>query len=617
MRKILLIFTVLSFAILMSITAWGCKNPDQGTEPTVPPPNLETEPMDPDIPDPFSGDALAGAGSIIDIAIEGDGDLVFSTMSGTLLFTPYGVLKRSMGGGLAGLATSNFGVVDTGRGIIGLGAGCSPSPLYDDMYVQGGVPGVTYDMFWWAGEPDPYYPDICVPIASTSSFTSCDCNTHAATNITLPHPIAYHPVTAYAYQKVFTPECIADSDCDWPITNAVPVNDSGILAYHPDTPLPPDYMTMIFEGGQDYLVYYDYPTMFALQMNAAMVYLVDPACVTTSHFIAWDLTDMNFMSSRDGMTASNICDFEFDMLNRLIIAMPNADSVVITDPVVFGDAIVIQQTLGGRQNGMGTLPGEFQGPAGVAIDPRNQNILISDTGNGRVQVFDNDGNFIREFGGADANFMPGAIRVDSFGAIYVANVNEDAVAAGDLLRIFNEYGAGIEYGTIEGYVYDKDSHIPIDNARVRAQSTFMPLDTFTDEQGFFSFPAIASGTHDLVGEKYGYNSGNVTVTLAGGQKALTDIYLDRIGITTPGFGTVIGTVFSTLYNEPVPGLTAEVVGSGASSQTNGNGEFTLYNVPEGDYTFRLTANGVIYYEKYIIVTQGGITDIGWLYLPIP
>jgi hypothetical protein len=88
-------------------------------------------------------------------------------------------------------------------------------------------------------------------------------------------------------------------------------------------------------------------------------------------------------------------------------------------------------------------------------------------------------------------------------------------------------------------------------------------------------------------------------------------------IEPPGTGTVIGTVMSSLYNEPVFGLTAEIVGTPVSNVTNGNGEFTLYNVPEGEQLIRLSVGGVVYYEKYITVTKGVSFDLGILYLPIP
>ena len=606
MSKNLYSFIIFSLTVLLALSLFGCKNPDS-PDPVVPDPDPNGSPgIDPPIPEPFAG---VDFGQIIDIAIEGDGDIVISDLAnGLLLFTPYGVPKRVMGDAFLGLVTSNYGNLDTGRGVMGLSPDtCTPAPAYDDAYVTGGVPHVAYDMNWYGGEPDPYYPDIPIDIASSSGFTSCSC--FSAITLT-PDPIAYHPLTRFAYQKVYTPDCVADSDVEWPLTNTIPVEDYAILAYHPDAPLPPDYMSLIFEGGQDYLVYYDFPTYMALQ-NAASFYGVVPACTISSLFIVWDLTDMNYMSSRNGMTTSNICDFEFDSLNRLIAVMPNADSVIITDPVVFGEPIIVQRTIGGRQNGMGTLPGEFQGPHAVAIDPRNQNILVSDAGNGRVQIFDNDGNFIREFGAADASFTPGAIRVDAFGAIYVVNTQTGG------LRIYNEYGSPVIYGTLEGWVYNKETGLPLDNAMVRAQSTFMPLDEFTDKDGHFKFDAIAAGTHNIVAEKYGFESSQVNVTVTGGQKTLVDIYLKQTMIGPAGYGTITGTVFSSLYNEPVPGLTAEVVGAGVSNQTNGNGEFALYQVPEGDHTLRLTVNGTVWYEKYVTVTKGGILDMGVIYLPIP
>lgn len=603
MRRIIFILTAVTIAMTLALTAWGCKNPDEGTDPTVPPPQ-GTNPgggVDPPIPTPFA----RPLGQVLDIGIEGDGDIVIADEGGLQLFTPYGEFKRTIAGGAwTGLATSNYGVLDTGRGIMGVGEArnCAPRPAYDDEYVTGGVPHVSYNLAWWGGEPDPNNPQVCVDFASTSSFTSCDC---------IPTGITYHPETAFAYQKVFAPDCIADTDCEWPLTNSLPYGDFAILAYHPLAPLPP--MDNVWQGSVDFLVYYDYPVYFRMQ-NAAVMLGVVPACQLHNLFLVWDRTSPNLMSSRDGMNAENICDIEFDGLTRLVMSLPDADSVAITDPVIFGQPIIIQQVLGGRQNGLGTLPGEFQGPTGVAIDPRNQNIYVSDTGNGRVQVFDNDGNFIREFGGADPTFTPRAIRVDAFGTVYVANVTD---VEGDTLRIFDEYGARIQYGTIEGYVYDKETHVPIDNVLVAVQSTFNPLRTLTDADGYFIFPAVASGTHDLVGEKFGYESGHVVVSVGGGDKTVTDMYLERTSTQPPGYGMVTGTVFSTLYNEPVVGLTAEIVGQPVSNQTNGNGEFTLHSVPEGDHILRLTFDGVIYMEREITVTKGEILDLGLIYLPIP
>jgi DNA-binding beta-propeller fold protein YncE len=608
MRQSYLLTILVGLAVLAALSFGGCKNPDDGSKPVIPPthpPGGTGDPIEPPIPEPFNY-PLA---NIADIGIEGDGDVVFCTEAGMELFTAYGLHKKVLSGEVfVGIATSNQGQVDTGRGVMAISPSvndCRPSPSYDDQYVTGGVPHVTFDAAWWGGEPDPYNPNNCIPIASTSPFESCQ---------NVPHGISYHPETAFLYQKVYAPACIADSECPWPYGNQVPYGGYAILAYHPDAPLPPDYMSLIFEGGQDFLVYYDYPDYNTVQIVAGMLGIV-PACQLHNLFLVWDWTTPNLMSSRSGMTAQNIADFEFDSLNRLIMAMPNADSVAITDPVIFGQPIAIQKVLGGRQNGMGTLPGEFQGPTAVAIDPRNQDIYVSDTGNHRVQIFDNDGNFIREFGSGDSTFNPRAIRVDAFGAIYVANVGG---GEGNTLRIFNQYGSAIQYGTIEGWVFDKVTHQPIDDAIVRINSTFLNLAARTDNTGYFKFPAVPAGTHDLVAEKYAYNSGNVSVTVTGGYKTLVDIYIEKQMINPPGYGVVTGTCMSsTMYGKPIPGLTAQIVGMGISNVTNGNGEFTLYNVPEGEHTFQLTYGSTLYVEKTITVTKGVTLDLGIFYLQFP
>ncbi|MCS7056649.1 MAG: TIGR03663 family protein [Thermoflexales bacterium] len=67
---------------------------------------------------------------------------------------------------------------------------------------------------------------------------------------------------------------------------------------------------------------------------------------------------------------------------------------------------------------------QFFGPRDIAFD-RAGRLLVTDTGNKRVQVFDRDGNFITQFGGggsAEGQFdEPVGIAVDAAGNIYVAD----------------------------------------------------------------------------------------------------------------------------------------------------------------------------------------------------
>ncbi len=68
--------------------------------------------------------------------------------------------------------------------------------------------------------------------------------------------------------------------------------------------------------------------------------------------------------------------------------------------------------------------GAFFGPRDIAVGP-DGNLYVTDTGNKRVQVFDADGTFLREFGGAGSGAgkmdEPVGLAVDAGGYVYVAD----------------------------------------------------------------------------------------------------------------------------------------------------------------------------------------------------
>ena len=88
----------------------------------------------------------------------------------------------------------------------------------------------------------------------------------------------------------------------------------------------------------------------------------------------------------------------------------------------------------GEEPGTGT----FNMPVHLAIDRRNGNVVVVDTNNFRIQVFDKDGAYLRKFGQLGDNpgdfSRPKGIAVDTEGHIYVAD------AAFNNIQIFDDMG---------------------------------------------------------------------------------------------------------------------------------------------------------------------------------
>lgn len=70
--------------------------------------------------------------------------------------------------------------------------------------------------------------------------------------------------------------------------------------------------------------------------------------------------------------------------------------------------------------GRGSSEGQFDSPMGVAIDARTGNVIVADTGNKRIQVFDDAGEFIQQVP-LDKRSYPSAVAVDAEGNIIVSD----------------------------------------------------------------------------------------------------------------------------------------------------------------------------------------------------
>ncbi len=154
-----------------------------------------------------------------------------------------------------------------------------------------------------------------------------------------------------------------------------------------------------------------------------------------------------------------------DNENRfLYVADAALDQVLVYD----ADKLTLIRKIGTAGKGHTlTEPGQFSVPTNVAVDA-DANLYVSDTYNNRIEIFDADGNFIREFGKAGDRpgtfSRPKGIAVDADGHVWVADAVEDRVQCftpdGQLLIWMGGHGVlPGQFRTLAGLYIDKNNRI--------------------------------------------------------------------------------------------------------------------------------------------------------------
>ncbi|MBZ5678896.1 MAG: 6-bladed beta-propeller [Acidobacteriia bacterium] len=154
-----------------------------------------------------------------------------------------------------------------------------------------------------------------------------------------------------------------------------------------------------------------------------------------------------------------------DTENRILYVVDTQqDQVIVYD----ADSLRLLRRIGtGGKTHYLTTPGDFAAPSNVALD-QDGNVYVTDTLNNRVEIFDAEGKFIREFGkhcdGPGCFARPKGIAIDSDGHVWVADAYLDAVQVftqdGELMGYMGGHGdLPGQFAALMGIAVDKQNRV--------------------------------------------------------------------------------------------------------------------------------------------------------------
>jgi len=182
-----------------------------------------------------------------------------------------------------------------------------------------------------------------------------------------------------------------------------------------------------------------------------------------SHVLVFDANHKLEATIRGGMVEP--AGLAIDTENRLLYVVDTEQDVVL---VYDADSYAPIRKIGvpGKKHIL-TGPGEFAKPVGAAVDAEG-NLFVTDLLNNRVEVFDADGGFIREFGkhgDGPGNFSrPKGIAINSDGFVWVADAMLDRLQLftpeGHLLMWVGGHG-GLpgQFNVLAGVAVDKQNRV--------------------------------------------------------------------------------------------------------------------------------------------------------------
>jgi hypothetical protein len=163
-------------------------------------------------------------------------------------------------------------------------------------------------------------------------------------------------------------------------------------------------------------------------------------------------------------------------------------------------------------------------------------------------------------------------------------------------------------GHIAGTAEDAATGDPLEGVQVSAGG----YSDVTDANGHYNITNVPTGTHIVTASKSGFQTSTETDVNVIARQTTT---LDFVLTTLPTTGTVTGTV-TDANGTPTEGVNVTI--SGHSDITDGNGQYTIADVPAGTYTVTASKDG---YETYsnsnVVVTAGQTTTLSFRIIPKP
>ena len=175
------------------------------------------------------------------------------------------------------------------------------------------------------------------------------------------------------------------------------------------------------------------------------------------------------------------------------VAVNAREKIAVTDSAnhrvqVFNNDGKYLRSFGGKGNKVG----EFQFPAGITFH-KNGNIFVADTDNHRIQIFSGEGEYVGMFGGKGSLdsqlFDPYGLSVDSDGNIIVADTGNK------LIKIFSPDGkflmkiGGQGYFTLPIHCVQSDRHLIVSDCQEHCIKVF-------DRNGNFQYKFGKQGGRD-------------------------------------------------------------------------------------------------------------------------